>query len=118
MRHLLLPLSVLTLPLLAWGNLPAAGDAPAPKELPLLFQDDFEKGADHWEPTDPKAWKVLETKQGKVYSQFQQSKYKPPHRSPFNVALLKGHSVGDFVLEAKVQSTARDYAHRDMCLFF
>ena len=46
----------------------------------------FEKGADNWEPTDPKAWKVIETKEGKFYSQFQQSKYNPPHRSPLNFA--------------------------------
>jgi hypothetical protein len=64
------------------------------------------------------AWKVIDTKQGKVFSQFQQSKYKPPHRSPLNIALVKGLSVSDFVLEAKLQSTVKDYGHRDMCLFF
>lgn len=94
-----------------------AADAPAPP-MPLLFQEDFEQGADRWEPTDPKAWKVIDTKQGKVYSQFQASKYKPPHRSPFNLALVKDLVVGDFVLEARVQSTVKDYGHRDMCLFF
>jgi hypothetical protein len=87
-------------------------------ELSLLFQDDFTKGAGAWEPTDPNAWKVIDVKDSKAYSQFAQSKYKPPHRSPFNVALVKDLSVGDFVLDAKVQSTARDYPHRDVCLFF
>lgn len=87
-------------------------------KLPLLFQDDFEKGADHWKPTDPKAWKVIDTDRGKVYSQFQGSKYKPPHRSPHNVSLLKDVNVGDFVLTVRAQSTCRDYGHRDMCLFF
>jgi hypothetical protein len=85
---------------------------------PLLFQDDFEKGADRWEPTDAAAWKTIDTKDGKVYSQFQQSKYKPPFRSPLNFALVKDLSVGDFVLEARCQSTIKDYGHRDMCLFF
>ena len=93
-----------------------AGDQPA--KLPLLFQDDFEKGADHWEPTDAKAWKVTAQGDNHVYSQFQQSKYKPPHRSPLNFALRKDVTVSDFALEAKLQTTARDYAHRDMCLFF
>src|SRR5262249_10265255 len=73
---------------------------------------------DRWEPSDPKAWKVLDTGKGKVYSQFQQSNYKPPHRSPFNFSLVKDLQVSDFVFETKLQSTVRDYAHRDMCLFF
>lgn len=83
-----------------------------------LFEEDFSKGADRWKPTDPRAWKVIETKEGKAYSQFAQSKYKPKHRSPFNYALIRDVVVGDFVLEAKVQSTTRDYGHRDLCLFF
>ncbi|HMC63346.1 MAG TPA: hypothetical protein VKI65_00250 [Gemmataceae bacterium] len=96
----------------------AAADGPDATALPLVFQDDFENGADRWQPTDPKAWKIVETKRGKVYSQFQQSNYKPPHRSPLNFSLVKDVSVSDFVLEVKVRSTARDYPHRDVCLFF
>jgi hypothetical protein len=92
--------------------------ADAPVDLPLLFSDNFEKGADRWEPSDPKAWKVIQTEKGKAYNQFQQSKYKPPYRSPFNFSLVKDLTVGDFTLEAKVQTTARDYPHRDMCVFF
>lgn len=87
-------------------------------ELPLVFASDFAKGADQWKPTDDKAWKVIDTKEGKAYNQFQQSKYKPKHRSPLNYALVKDVLVGDFVLEAKLQSTVKDYGHRDMCLFF
>jgi hypothetical protein len=88
-------------------------------KLPLLFADDFEKGADHWQPTDPGAWKITETDRGKVYNQFKNSEYKPPHRSPFNISLLKDVMVSDFVLTVKVQSTNQGAgAHRDMCLFF
>lgn len=83
-----------------------------------LFEDDFSKGMGRWKPTDAKAWKVIETKDGKALSQHAQSKYKPKVRSPLNYALVKGLVVGDFVLEAKVKSTARDYGHRDVCLFF
>jgi hypothetical protein len=83
-----------------------------------LFEDDFSKGMDRWKPTDAKAWKVVETKDGKALSQHAQSKYKPKVRSPLNYALVKDLVVGDFVLEAKVKSTARDYGHRDVCLFF
>lgn len=86
--------------------------------LPSVYSDDFENGADHWEPTDVEAWKVAEKDDNRVFSLFQQSKYKPPHRSPVNIALLKDVILGDFVLEARVRSTTRDYVHRDMCLFF
>jgi hypothetical protein len=87
--------------------------------LPLVFEDDFEKGAAHWQPTDAKAWKISKTDRGKVYHQFGQSSYKPPYRSPYNVSLLKDVLVGDFVLRVKVLSTdSKSGAHRDMCLFF
>jgi len=87
-------------------------------ELPVVFQEDFENGADHWKPTDAAAWKIVEVDGGHAYSQFQKSNYEPPHRSPFNFALVKGHSVGDFELTARVHSTTRDYPHRDVCLVF
>jgi hypothetical protein len=92
----------------------AAGDA----ELPLLFTDDFSKGAARWQPSDPAAWMIVKKDSGSYYSQFQQSKYKTPHRSPFNFSLIKDLPVTDFVLEAKVLSTGKDGDHRDMCLFF
>jgi hypothetical protein len=90
----------------------------AGEKLPLLFEDDFEKGADRWQPTDAAAWKIVKTNKGQHYSQFQMSKYKPPFRSPHNISLIKDLKVSDFVLEARVLSTAKDGAHRDMCLFF
>jgi hypothetical protein len=87
--------------------------------LPLVFADDFTRGADAWQPTDAAAWKVIDLKGGgKAFSQFKQSNYKPPHRSPLNFALRKDVRVADFVLDAKVLSTVKDYDHRDMCLFF
>ena len=97
--------------------LPAAAPA-LQDDLPLLLNEDFEAGADRWEPTDPKAWKIVDGPTGKAYGQFQKSAYKPPHRSPLNISLLKDVVVSDFVLETRVQSTIKDYGHRDMCLFF
>jgi hypothetical protein len=99
-------------------SLPALAEDQAPPKWPLVFEDDFRKGAERWQPTDPAVWKVIDTTKGKAFSQFKQSKFKPPHRSPFNFALVKDLTVGDFALEADVLSTCRDYAHRDMCLFF
>lgn len=87
-------------------------------KLPLLFKDDFESGGDRWKPTDPATWKIIEGQGGHVYSQFEQSKYEPPHRSPINFSLIRDPSVSDFVLTAKARSTGRDYGHRDLCLVF
>ena len=103
---LLLPLTTLAL----------ADEAPA--KAKLLFEDDFQKGAERWQPSDAAAWKVIDAGKGKAFSLFRQSDYKPPHRSPLNFALVKDLTVGDFVLEARVRSTTKDYDHRDMCLFF
>lgn len=90
----------------------------ADEAAPLAFRDDFENGADHWQATDAGAWQVSETPEGKVYSLVGASKYKPPHRSPHNIALLRDVTLGDFTLEARIKSTKRDYNHRDLCLFF
>ena len=89
------------------------------ERLPRLCSDDFEQGADRWAPTDASAWKIKQLDGNKVYNQFKNSKYTPPHRSPLNISLLKGVVVGDFVLKVKVLSTdVQGGGHRDMCLFF
>ncbi len=99
----------------------AHAEAPAAK---LLFSDDFSKGADHWQPSDPAAWKVVDTDHGKAYSltlsvnDGKKTTYKPPYRSPFSFSLLKDISVGDFTLEVQAQSTCKPYNHQDLCLFF
>ncbi|MBL9153357.1 MAG: HEAT repeat domain-containing protein [Verrucomicrobiales bacterium] len=93
--------------------------AEARAELPLILKEDFSKGADRWEPTDAKAWKVTTLPDGNaVFDCAGGSKYEPPHRSPFNIALLKDVLVGDFVLTARVMTKQSSRAHRDMCLFF
>lgn len=92
---------------------------PAADELPIVFQEDFEQGAEHWQPLDAKQWKIKKTDKGQVYSQHdKKSQYKPPHRSPTNVALLKDVVVGDLELTAKVLSTHPDYGHRDAVIVF
>jgi len=99
----------------------ALGEPPAKvlNGLPLVFFDDFQSGdADRWEQSDSKAWKIIAQGTNKVYNQYQQSQVQTPVRSPFNRALAKDLVVGDFVLDVKLQSTIKDYDHRDMCLFF
>lgn len=93
--------------------------ASAAEELPIVYQTDFEKGADDWQPTDAKTWKIEQTDGDAAYHQTaKQSDYKPPHRSPYNISLLKAPVVGSFQLDAQVKSTHEDYGHRDACLFF
>jgi len=88
------------------------------QDLPIVFQDDFEKGPSRWMPTDAKAWKVVAMGGTKVFYQHAQSKYAPPFRSPLNIAIVKDLLVTDFVLETKALSTGKDGAHRDLCLFW
>ena len=99
----------------------AAAKAEVPKEfqgLPLVFQEDFESGCERWSPTDPEAWKVIEENGHHAYSLCAESKYEPAVRSPKNISLIKGVNVTDFVLEAKLKQTGREYGHRDLCVFF
>ncbi len=94
-----------------------AARAPA-AELPLVFSENFEQGAERWKPTDPKSWSITKTPEGQVYSLTKDSDYKPPHRSPVNIALLDDVTVSDFALDIKLQSTVKDYDHRSLVLVF
>ena len=91
-------------------------------EMPVVFEEDFQKdGAlEKWEPMDKEAWKIAqeEGKDNKFLSMFRKSKYRPKVRSPHNYGLIKDLVVGDFVMDLKMQSTTKDYGHRDLCLFF
>lgn len=85
----------------------------------LLVREDFESSAVRWEPSDPAAWKISAARGGQVYElTTEKSDYKPPHRSPLGIAILKDVVVGDFVLTAKVKTTFESYGHRDMCILF
>jgi 3-keto-disaccharide hydrolase len=87
-------------------------------DLPLVFFDDFESGPSRWTQTDPNAWKVVAEEDNHVYAQHQRSQYEPPVRSPYNMARAKDVKVSDFVLQARMKQTSKEYGHRDMCLFF
>ncbi len=88
------------------------------QEFPVLVSEDFEKGADRWEFSDPKAWKIADGPKGKMLSLFEKTTPETPHKGPKAMALLKDLRVGDFVLEADVQSTVKPYPQQDLCLFF
>ncbi|MBX3440185.1 MAG: hypothetical protein KF861_22035, partial [Planctomycetaceae bacterium] len=85
----------------------------------VRFHETFEKGVDRWEPTDAKAWTIKTLDDGtRAYHLLGNSQYTPPHRSPFNVSLIKELQFEDFVLTARVQTLQTSRGHRDMCLFF
>jgi hypothetical protein len=89
------------------------------EELPVVLEETFEQGADRWQPLDAAQWQLKKEEGGQVYSQHEKkSGYKPPHRSPTNVALLKDIVVGEMELTAKVKSTHADYGHRDAVVVF
>ncbi len=104
-----LPLLLLTFALAP--VLPAA-------ELPVIFHDDFSKGADAWTPTDATAWKITEADGNPAFEILGGSKYTPPHRSPVNIAIREGGFVGDFVFTARVMTKQTSRGHRDMCVVF
>jgi hypothetical protein len=97
-----------------------AADLPAGYKL--LHEETFDKDSSltHFQMTDPTAWKWISTNDnhGGTMELVQQSKYKPAVRSPVNIALIKDKVFGDFILEADLIQTGKEYGHRDMCLFF
>lgn len=91
----------------------------AEPELPQVVHEDFEQGAERWQPFDAEVWRLESMDGSQVYSQFKkQTNYRPPHRSPLLIALLKDVYVSDFDLRLRVKSTHPDYGHRDACIVF
>jgi hypothetical protein len=92
----------------------------AERRWPLIFSEDFQNGAERWQPVDPEGWRVEEEPDGnRYYHQFRKdSSYQPEHRSPLHQSYVRDLNVGSFELLARVRSTHADYGHRDACLFF
>ncbi len=90
-------------------------------ELPLKLREDFDSGAERWQPTDAGAWE-WHAAGAAGRSRFELTKkvsdYQPPVRSPHNIALLREVEVGDFVLDIDLHSTEARYGHQSLCLFF
>ncbi len=106
--------------LIALCAIPAMAEE-TPKELnglPLVYEEDFESGDDGWVATDDKAWKVIEEDGNHVLALKRRSRYEPPVRSPHSIIRVEDLKVKDFILEARMKQTGKEYGHRDMCLFF
>lgn len=99
----------------------AADKSPAlPAGYKLLYEQTFEASSalHDFVMTDPRAWKWSKDEQGSALELVSQSDYKPAVRSPVNIALIADKVFGDFILEADLIQTGKEYGHRDMCLFF
>jgi len=86
----------------------------------LVYTQDFESAnaIGDFEMTDDRAWRTGSRDGGVTMELFGKSDYEARVRSPFNIALLKDVIVGDFILEADLAQSGREYGHRDLCLFF
>ena len=109
--------------ILMHGSAVAADDRPAaplPAGFKLVYQQNFQGagGLSDFVASDPKAWQWSKTNGNGALALVKQSDYKPSVRSPFNITLLANRLLGDFVVEADLIQTGKEYGHRDMCLFF
>ena len=86
---------------------------------PILARIDFKDGdRTRWSFSDPKAFGFVDHDKGKALAIIGKSSLKPKHRSPLLYALLERPIVDDFQLDVRMKSTVKDYAHRDLCVFF
>lgn len=91
-----------------------------PKGYTLAYQQDFEKPASFSDFvfTDVKAWRHGNENDNGYLELHGKSAYKPKHRSPYNIALIKVGKADSFVLDVDMKQIGREYGHRDLCVFF
>lgn len=107
---------------LAYCSCVSADEIPAyiPKGFTLQWQPDFsdKKVFAQLEFTDARAWRLSEAKGKPALELTGGSRYRYKVESPQSIALLPTQKFGDFVMEAELIQTGREYGHRDLCLFF
>ena len=85
----------------------------------LVYWQEFQTAAakQDFDFTDQTVWSTSAESGG--WMEFKKgSKYSPPFRSPLSYALLREVEAKEFILEAEVLQTGREYGHRDLCFFF
>ena len=107
--------------LLSEKKVPLPAGVPAGYEL--VYSQDFEgneaKEKSRLWFTNPENWKVPAVRaQSFIEFQSKGHNYKYKVRSPYTIGLVKEVEVKDFVLEAQLQQTGKEYGHRDMCIFY
>lgn len=96
------------------------GPAPSMQGYPLVYSQSFDEGVFmDWNLSNPRAWRIERFDGNPVLSLFQrQTSYVPPVVSPQSRAIRGDLVVSDFVLEAKLRTTAPTYPQRDLAVFF
>jgi hypothetical protein len=96
----------------------SAGRAPA--GFALIYDQGFSnrESLDDFVFSDPGAWRLAGVNGDRCLELYTSSDYEPQQRSPLGIAVVSQTMVGDFVLEAKIMQTGREYGHRDLCVFF
>ncbi|RYD80477.1 MAG: hypothetical protein EOP84_11990 [Verrucomicrobiaceae bacterium] len=91
-----------------------------PESYQLVYSQDFSKpeALQEFTFTDPSAWKITTVDGKSALELTKQSAYKPPFRSPVNIARLTGKKFGDVIIEAECLQTGREYGHRDMVFVY
>ncbi len=96
-----------------------ATDPRPPRDLPLLFEDDFSEGRiDLWRPRKGNLWRLGQVNGDNAY---QTVRVGPPGRvrAPRSMSILKDLAVTDFCITAQVRCMSPPgYDGRDMCIFF
>ncbi len=106
----------------AGASLAPAEEKPAdiPADYRLQYSQDFAapQAVSDFVFSDPAAWRISPSGDKPALELVKQSNYKPPFRSPVNIALVGDKQFGDFVLDVECMQTGKEYGHRDMVLFF
>ena len=104
----------------AWSANAYSQSIKANPDYKLVYSQDFEasNALNDYEMTDERAWRIGSGDTGNTMELYGKSDYEARVRSPFNISLLKNVVVGDFILEANLAQSGREYGHRDLCLFF
>src|SRR5687768_18193182 len=91
-----------------------------PKGFKLVYDQNFDQDnvVKDFRFTQPDKWVLSEGKSGKALEFTGISDYQPPFRSPHTIGLISHLQVGNFILEADLLQTGKEYGHRDMCIVF
>ena len=69
--------------------------------------------------TDPDEWSISRGEEENFALDFSgKNEYVPEFRSPHSITLISNLKLSNFIMEADILQTGREYGHRDMCLFF
>ena len=120
LRSALVRIAALIFWVMATPAFPADRISQLPTGYKLVYEQNFENpGARQgFVMTDPQVWRITKKDGQSALELTAQSNYQPDVRSPVNIALIADKVFDDFVLEASLLQTSKEYGHRDMCLFF